>query len=255
MASQVLSAPEKHDPNRPSIDCRVYERQSCEMPATCQPASALAMKEMRWSATILDISRGGLRVRLQRHFERGTGLAVELPGDAQREPCVVFVKVVHVKAQDDGTWALGCKFISELSDDEVLRLVSSDQYALSSTKDNKEDEASEEADEFEADDKPAESAPITVTVLNDVAIEIEAGQGTPIRCWIKRLDVSKCWPMTPGNRLTIGGKARDGTEWSIKIEVIEPSTHAQGWRLRTRLMRSADASGLLRVLERFDASR
>ena len=143
-------------PDRPAIDCRVYERQPCEIPTKCHPASLLDMKEDGWSGAICDISQGGVRIRLPRRFERGTGLAIELPGDGVREPSTVFVKVVHIRALEDGSWALGCKFISDLSADEVNRLLTSDQYVLSSTlEENIETAAIEDAQEtVEVDLKP-----------------------------------------------------------------------------------------------------
>ena len=113
------------------MECRVYERQICEIPTTCHPAS-LEGNEVRWQGTICDISQGGVRITLVRRFEKGTGLALELPGDGQREPTVVFVRVVHIRQLDDGRWALGCKFVSDLSDEEVKRLVTAKQYVLSS---------------------------------------------------------------------------------------------------------------------------
>src|SRR5437867_1452762 len=92
---------------RSAVDCRVYERKSCALPATCQPASVSEMKEMRWSATIVDISQGGLRIILKRRFEKGTGLAIELPGTDTQKSSVVFVKVMHLKPHEDGAWVLG----------------------------------------------------------------------------------------------------------------------------------------------------
>lgn len=115
----------------PSIDCRVYERQACEIPTTCHPAT-IDGNEVRWQGTICDISQGGVRIVLVRRFEKGTGLALELPGDGEREPSVVFVRVVHLRQQEDGRWALGCKFVSDLSGEEVQRLTTSKQYVLSS---------------------------------------------------------------------------------------------------------------------------
>jgi PilZ domain len=118
------------DPSRPSFECRVYERLPCEIPAKCHPASLLDMKEAGWAALIVDISQGGVRIHLQRRFERGTALGLQLPGDTiHPETIVVFVKVVHLRRADDGTYFLGCRFVSELSEDEVNRLASGGNYA------------------------------------------------------------------------------------------------------------------------------
>ena len=133
MPSQIAVAAEAST-DGPAVDCRVYERKACALPTTCQPASVSEMNELRWSASICDISQGGLLVHLPRRFEKGTGLAIELPGDGTRESSVVFVKVVYVKAKEAGVWALGCKFVSELSEDELQRLLTSTNPVLTSSK-------------------------------------------------------------------------------------------------------------------------
>jgi PilZ domain len=120
-------------PTRPAKECRVYERRPCALPASCQPASVSEMNEARWPASISDISQGGVLIVLPRRFEKGTGLALELPGDATRESSIVFVKVVHL-SQRAGAWALGCKFVSPLSEDELQRLLTSTNPVLSSAK-------------------------------------------------------------------------------------------------------------------------
>jgi hypothetical protein len=120
------------------------------LPTTCQPASVSEANEMRWNATICDISQGGARLRLERRFEKGTGLAVELPGDLHRESAIVFVKVVHLRREDDGAWSLGCKFVSELSEDELQRLLTSTHHVLSSAQKKPHDEvALDDADSAE----------------------------------------------------------------------------------------------------------
>jgi hypothetical protein len=133
MPSQATTAdhavPMPHRPN-----CRVHERQACALPTTCQPASVSESNEMRWNATICDISQGGARLLMPRRFEKGTGLAIELPGDLERESAIVFVKVIHLRREDDGSWILGCKFVSELSEDELQRLLTSTHHVLSSAK-------------------------------------------------------------------------------------------------------------------------
>lgn len=121
-------------PNPPKPNCRIHERQSCALPTTCQPASVSESHEMRWNATICDISQGGARLLVPRRFEKGTGLAVELPGDLERESAVVFVKVVHLHRDESGQWILGCKFVSELGEDEMQRLLTATHPVLTSAK-------------------------------------------------------------------------------------------------------------------------
>lgn len=134
------------DPSLPTpqpFNCRIHERQPCTLPTTCQPASVSESHEMRWNATISDISQGGACLLVPRRFEKGTGLAVELPGDLERESAVVFVKVVHLHREDNGGWTLGCRFVSELSDDELQRLLTSTHPVLSSEKKKIHDEEPE----------------------------------------------------------------------------------------------------------------
>jgi hypothetical protein len=123
MSARSVGARTSLDTSRPSFECRVYERQPCEIPAKCHPASLLDMKDAGWDGLILDISQGGVRIRLRRRFERGTGLALELLNDPNQDSTVAFVKVVHLKREDDGGYILGCQFLSALSEEEVNRLI------------------------------------------------------------------------------------------------------------------------------------
>ena len=107
MASAL--APPAAKPNAPQsgYHCRVHERQSCELPTSCQPAASFGNPECKWSGVVRDISPGGLQLSLTRRFEPGTGLAVELARHDTDKVSTVFVKVVNVRRQEDGLWALG----------------------------------------------------------------------------------------------------------------------------------------------------
>jgi PilZ domain len=133
MPSHTLAAGDL-TPAPPPRNCRVYERKECELPSTCRPASVTDAAEVRWSATIRDISQGGVRLMVGRRFEKGTGLAVELAGDFERDSTIVFAKVVHLRRHESGAWLLGCKFLSALSEDEVQRLLTSPHPLLTSNK-------------------------------------------------------------------------------------------------------------------------
>src|SRR5262245_56055569 len=82
----------------PPIDCRVYTRHSCGVPTSCQPTSAWGRADSRWAAIISDVSQAGVRLIVQRRFEVGVGLGIELPGRDGGEPYTVLAKVIHVKA-------------------------------------------------------------------------------------------------------------------------------------------------------------
>src|SRR5205823_7885001 len=116
----------------------VYERHSCKVPSHCQPASAFGKEDLKWPATLENISQSGVCLNLRRRFEPGTGLTLELPGAATQDAYVVLAKVVHVRRQENGYWFLGCKFISELSEDEMQRLLSHQQQAAGTTRAHEE---------------------------------------------------------------------------------------------------------------------
>src|SRR4051794_4772048 len=104
MSTGLLPAPAVAGNQR---ECRVHPRHNCEVTTLCQPAGG---NEMRWQATICEVSQGGVRLVLGRRFERNTCLAVELPGKQADEAYTVFVRVIHLRSQGAGSWALGCKF-------------------------------------------------------------------------------------------------------------------------------------------------
>ena len=112
--------------DRSGVECRVYERHTCELRGHCQPtASRGESSEPRWSAIIIDISRGGIRLRLRRRFERGAILAFEVKGVNATQSCTVVAKVIHVRGLGEGMWTMGCKFFNQLTDEELDGLLTS----------------------------------------------------------------------------------------------------------------------------------
>ena len=76
-----------------------------------------------WEGVIEDISQQGVRLRLRRRFEPRTGVAIELPGKDGLDSETVYAKVVHVRNDEDGSYILGCRLMSELSGEELQRLL------------------------------------------------------------------------------------------------------------------------------------
>jgi hypothetical protein len=175
----------------PRTDCRVYERHNTQVETSCQPA---ASNEMRWNATIEDISRSGLRLRLRRRFEPRSGLAIELPGKGGQEPYTVYVKVVHVRREEGEFWSLGCKLMSELSDEELQRLLTPRQ-----------------------------------TVVPEVRLRIGVDGGRYVSCRVKRFHFSGSWPLPPGKELKVSGVAADGSRLDQHFEVVQCNPHGESW--------------------------
>ncbi len=121
MTVQLLPASSsKHSVN---VECRVYQRFACGLATACQPIAARGDNDMSWQGEILNISLGGVGLLLRRRFERGAGLAIEIPETTTAPADTLLVKVVHATAKPDGQWLLGCMFVSPLGEDELHRLI------------------------------------------------------------------------------------------------------------------------------------
>jgi hypothetical protein len=105
------------------VECRVTPRHECGLETTCQPIAARSDHDMAWPAKIRDMSLLGVGLVLSRRFERGAGLAIDIPETPSAPADTLLVRVVHATAQPDGKWLLGCTFVSPLSEDELERLL------------------------------------------------------------------------------------------------------------------------------------
>jgi len=71
---------------------------------------------------IQDISRGGIRLLLERSVEAGTMVRIELASEGAASQTVVLACVVHMKEGRDGRFSAGCNFSTELSDADLATL-------------------------------------------------------------------------------------------------------------------------------------
>ena len=65
----------------------------------------------------------GVGLLVDRAIENGALLSVELHNAAGTTERTMLACVVHVNAQSDATWALGCNFIRSLSEEELKALL------------------------------------------------------------------------------------------------------------------------------------
>lgn len=96
---------------------RAAVRYSCNRETTLR--SLTASTDISWPAEVLDISRGGLGLLLDRRFEQGTLLDIDLQMAGRHSVRTLIVRVVNVRKQGIGQWILGCAFADELSDAEL----------------------------------------------------------------------------------------------------------------------------------------
>jgi len=226
MPSQLLTA--RSASREDFTDCRAYERRECNLPSSCQPASAFGSEGAKWPAVICNIAPGGISLVLGRRFERGTGLAVELPATVGRSAYTVLAKVIHVQRHLTGSWLLGCQLISELGDDEIDRFFPEDQENLQYP-------------------GAADPSPRQERTHFAVHCRFEIGPNLALECLIKRMRASGAWPLPVGKVVMLNGGI--GSEkWNIQVEVVECVQHGEQYVLQGRLIHPPTMAKLLNFL-------
>lgn len=227
MATQETSAPSAAQASLPGRDCRIYERHACSVETSCHPPTVWGNQDTHWPAQIRDVSQGGLALVLRRRFEKGAGLAIELPGSDPETPSTVLVRVVRISAQPGGHWLLGCSFVSALSEDEVQSLV--DPRTL----------AGEQAT-VAATQTPAESISAVVPsrpsriLVTSVQLEGVLSNGQIIRRWLDRLHLHDAWPVPAGRRFLLRTNRGSAGKTGVRVEVESCTRRGSHWVLRCR---------------------
>jgi hypothetical protein len=235
MSEQILLRPEKQT----GKECRVFERQACQVTTACRPAAAFHNKEASWSAAIRDVSAGGIRLVLRRRFEPGTGLAIELPGN--NEVYTVLAQVVHVKPAANGDWSLGCKFVSELSETELERL-------LKVLPIDGDDSGAAPSDGAQADGARANGH--AEQTIRNVRLRLWLFGGAVVDCVIRRFK-AEAWPVAPGKVIAIRGGAEP---WTLHVRV-RGCVHRQGnWVLECEPEKRPSVPQLLQALARVEGN-
>ncbi|HEV2946229.1 MAG TPA: PilZ domain-containing protein [Gemmataceae bacterium] len=145
------AAVEPVDPAEESSDRRNYLRHACRLNSLCRPAGRHQTGQP-WKGWIEDVSIEGLKLNLNRRFEPGTLLAVEV--DVSKEELVqvyhsaisrfFLAKVVRVVRRRDRKWTLGCRLVKKFNDQDLDTLVEFNGFChLSEEEDNEASEASE----------------------------------------------------------------------------------------------------------------
>jgi hypothetical protein len=157
---------------------------ACEVPTTCQPPTTWGKEP--WPATIRGIGTAGLSLTLGRRFERGSGLAIELPAEAG-STSTVLVRVKQVKAHEAGSWLLACDFISELSDEEVQYILHFDPRQQSPL----------------SPGEGASGSSAKGATIRDVLFHAKVRPGEYLRWYVNRLDHCGEWPLPRGRSVAL----------------------------------------------------
>ncbi len=108
----------QHPPAAAPQDRRLWLRYPAELQTNVQLAVD-ATQPSRFSASVRDISLGGANLLVDRVFETGQMLGLELPQAGSVEVHTVLACIVRIAPQDAGQWALGCVFSRELTDEDL----------------------------------------------------------------------------------------------------------------------------------------
>jgi hypothetical protein len=198
-------------------ELRVTERFSCDVAASCQPPADWKRGGQKWSARVRDVSSGGLCLLLKRRFERGAGLAIELPGSDPDSPSILLARVVHVEAESGGKWALGCQFISPLSDEELEALTRSVQKT-----------------------PPAETASVHVASVADVHFRGTLPDGGVVHRRIRKLNRNGQWPLAPGRTIALRFYGPSGRSTAkVRVDACRPA--GRSWVLEATFIEAPPA--------------
>jgi hypothetical protein len=127
MNSSLEASPQGGKAGEPT-DRRVYTRYDCWLNSVCKPVGRHQIGN-HWKGWIENVSEEGLKLTLNRRFEPGTLLAVEV--DMSREELdqifhsaisrFFLVKVVRVisRPRRDGKWIHGCLLVRKFNDDDL----------------------------------------------------------------------------------------------------------------------------------------
>jgi hypothetical protein len=233
--------------NADHSECHAHERHGSGLACSCQPASSFGKENLKWSGTIDNVSTSGIGLLLGRRFEKGTGLAIELPGSADNGSYVVLAKVVNVSRQSNSFWMLGCKFVSELSDDEVGRLLPRAQSSIEPPSALNETALPPALTELA---RPAAAPQSTKQPkIFPIYLVVQTAAGKKVGCMIPSFEVLSCsWPLAPGKVGALKGVTKQGNPWKLRVKVRQCDSEGDTWKLECRLANSTSDADLLGAL-------
>jgi hypothetical protein len=142
-----MDQPREPNPAANDHNRRISDRFNCDLPTHCHPIGFPEGSRLR--VRLRNISRAGANLTLDRSLPPGTILRLELPGNGSaagrdlvpdghadiadienlEEPSplaatftssTVLACVVHAVRQPSGEWQLGCTFVNQLRDDDLI---------------------------------------------------------------------------------------------------------------------------------------
>jgi serine/threonine protein kinase len=128
-ATSAVTAGEerKSSAGNPGPERRASVRYPCSLPTQCNRSSSIHEGETEpqdcWEATVQDLSAEGIGILVNRRFEPGTILTVDLRNSKQGFQRSMELRVIHVRRAARGSWFHGCIFAEPLSKLELRKLL------------------------------------------------------------------------------------------------------------------------------------
>jgi c-di-GMP-binding flagellar brake protein YcgR len=95
----------------------VWVRYPSQIETTFQPTHPPGGQPAQ--AQVRDVSQGGISLVVDRPFEPGAMLCIELPTIVKGTSTTVLACVIHLRAERPGRYVVGCTFSSELTEAEL----------------------------------------------------------------------------------------------------------------------------------------
>ncbi len=102
----------------PEGERRAAARQLSSLRIACYPAGSGLLE--RRMVRIRNVSRTGIGLIVDRHWQPGIALILELP--AEEGVRSARARIIHATSQPGGTFLVGCSFDNQLTDAEVQAL-------------------------------------------------------------------------------------------------------------------------------------
>jgi hypothetical protein len=121
MSEEPISLEEEAGPPSFEVERRFTERYRC-----CrQPVVRVLAKPsfQPYQARVFDVSLRSIGLILDRSFEAGTVLAIQLQTKHAGFSGILSAHVRHSTRQPDGSWRVGCTLSRNLTDDEFFALL------------------------------------------------------------------------------------------------------------------------------------
>jgi hypothetical protein len=121
VSEQVQTVAREVEPAEQRVELRATVRHSAGGTSPCKSLAGWRCND--WEATVRDISLEGLGLILNRRFEPGVILAIELPRAREASFHLVLARVVRVMPQENNRWLVGCRLVNPLTREELRALL------------------------------------------------------------------------------------------------------------------------------------